>query len=107
MISTVKIQGEGYLLNGSINVPMDAGNRHYQAVLEWIAEGNTPEPEFTQAEIDQKAIDEANAIELETLRQLDLASIRDIREYIASQSDAPQTLKDREAQAVAARGRLL
>lgn len=23
-----------------MNVPMDEGNRHYQAVLEWVAEGN-------------------------------------------------------------------
>jgi hypothetical protein len=24
-------------------VPFDEGNRHYQAYLEWVAEGNTPE----------------------------------------------------------------
>ena len=23
------------------NIPLDSGNRHYQAIQEWIAEGNT------------------------------------------------------------------
>ena len=48
MINTVKIQGVGYLVNGSMSVPSSEGNRHYQGIQEWIAEGNTPEPEFTQ-----------------------------------------------------------
>ena len=25
----------------SMSVPMDTANRHYQAILEWVAEGNT------------------------------------------------------------------
>lgn len=106
MIETVRIQGEGYLVNGSMVVPKAEGNRHYQEVQEWIAQGNTPEPEFTQAELDQRAIDEANQVEFDLLAELDRASIRDIREWIAAQPDAPQMLKDREAQAVVARGRL-
>jgi hypothetical protein len=24
-----------------VNVPMDTGNRHYQAILDWVAEGNS------------------------------------------------------------------
>lgn len=45
-----------YLTNGTVNtaiesvidgetliVPMDTGNRHYQAIQEWVAEGNTIE----------------------------------------------------------------
>ena len=55
MVNTVKIQGEGYLVDGFISVPNATGNRHWQAVQEWIAEGNTPEPEFTQAELDAQA----------------------------------------------------
>lgn len=40
------------------------------------------------------------------LAALDLASIRDLREYIAAKADAPQSLKDREAAAIAARARV-
>lgn len=40
------------------------------------------------------------------LEELDRASIRDLRAYIAARADAPQTLKDREALAVAARARV-
>jgi len=29
--------------NVTYNVPFDEGNRHYQAYLEWVAEGNTAE----------------------------------------------------------------
>lgn len=49
-INTVKQQSEGYLLNGSISVPADGQNRHYVAIQNWMAQGNTPEPEFTLAE---------------------------------------------------------
>ena len=51
-----------------------------------------------------KLIDEARA--KEELKQLDSASIRDIREWVAAQPDAPQALKDREALAAAARARI-
>ena len=54
-IETVKIQGESYLVNGSISVPKSEGNRHYKLVQEWISEGNTPEPEFTAEELATKA----------------------------------------------------
>lgn len=33
-------------------IPIDAGNKDYQAVLAWIAEENTPDPAYTQTEID-------------------------------------------------------
>jgi len=62
MIDTVKTQGNGFLVNGTMSVPQAEDNRHYQEVLEWIAEGNTPEPEFTQAELDQQVIAEANQL---------------------------------------------
>ncbi len=61
MITTVKNQADiespniitGYLVNGNLNVPGNTpGNRHYKMVQEWIAEGNTPEEAYTQAEID-------------------------------------------------------
>ena len=48
-ITSVKLQvspnGEdsGYLVNGNMSVPEAEGNRHYQAILDWINEGNLPE----------------------------------------------------------------
>jgi len=44
MITTVKIQEHGYLINEDMLVPFDPDNRHYQQVQEWIADGNTPDP---------------------------------------------------------------
>ena len=50
-IKSVKIQGNGYLLSGTMSVPMADGNREYELIKLWIAEGNTPEPEYTEAQI--------------------------------------------------------
>ena len=50
-IKTLKIQGQGYLLNGIMNVPKADGNREYELLKVWLAEGNTPEPEFTEEEL--------------------------------------------------------
>lgn len=40
------------------------------------------------------------------LREIDLASIRGIREYLAAQPDAPKIIKERETQAAAERAKL-
>jgi hypothetical protein len=32
----------GWLVNGTMSVPNDPANRHYQDILDWINEGNTP-----------------------------------------------------------------
>lgn len=60
-ISSVKTQDEGFLVNGNMSVPNDPLNRHFQAVQEWINAGNTPDPEFTAAEL-------ATAAAIETTR---------------------------------------
>ena len=64
-IQSVKIQGNGYLLNGTMSVPKVDGNREYELIKEWLSEGNTPEPEFTEEELAQqelnKKIQEAKA----------------------------------------------
>ena len=64
-IQTVKIQGNGYLLNGTMSVPKADGNREYEAIKQWLAEGNTPESEFTDEELRityiNKQIQEAKA----------------------------------------------
>ncbi len=53
----VKNKGNGYLVNGTSLVPKAEGNRDYEAIKKWIAEGNVPEPEFTEAEILQQVED--------------------------------------------------
>lgn len=53
-IQTVKIQGQGYLLNGTMSVPKADGNREYELIKQWLTEGNTPEPEFTEEELRTK-----------------------------------------------------
>ena len=42
-IETVKIHQYGYLVNGTMTVPNNPDNTDYQAILDWINEGNTPE----------------------------------------------------------------
>ena len=43
IIETVKTQENSYLVNGTMSVPNDPANRDYQAILDWINEGNLPE----------------------------------------------------------------
>jgi len=42
-IQTVKLQENGYLVNGNMSVPEAEGNRHYQEILDWINDSNLPE----------------------------------------------------------------
>lgn len=107
-ILKVKHNGEdGYIVNDTINVPRVDGNRHYKLIQDWIADGGVVvEPFETAEEISAREDAEHNQAIYDELEQLDRESIRDIREWVASQTDAPQTLKDRENQAVAVRGRL-
>jgi hypothetical protein len=50
-ITSVKIQPNGWLLNGNIFVPDAPGNAEREVILKWIEAGNTPEPEFTDEEL--------------------------------------------------------
>ena len=43
-----------YILNNEMMVPKADGNREYELIKEWLAKGNTPEPEFTEEEIAQQ-----------------------------------------------------
>ena len=55
-IIKVKIQGQGYLLNNTMYAPKADGNREYELIKQWLAEGNTPEPEFTEEELRIKEV---------------------------------------------------
>ena len=61
IIETVKLTDGGWQVNGNMGVPNDPDNRDCQDVLAWIAEGNTPTPEFTDAEIAANTQAELNA----------------------------------------------
>ena len=60
-ITSCKTQESGWLVNGTMSVPNDPANRHCTGVLAWIAEGNTPAPEYTDAEIAANTQAETNA----------------------------------------------
>ena len=60
-ITSCKSQESGWLINGNMSVPNDPANRHCADVIQWIAEGNTPAPEFTDAEIAANTQAETNA----------------------------------------------
>jgi len=60
-ITSCKTQESGWLVNGNMSVPNDPANRHCVNILEWIAEGNTPAPQYTEAEIAANAQAEINA----------------------------------------------
>ena len=54
-IISVKVHGSGWLLNNVMHVPGNApGNKEYELIKQWIAEGNEPEAEFTDEEIAAK-----------------------------------------------------
>lgn len=98
MINTVKIQGEGYLVNGSMSVPNAVGNRHYRMVQEWIAEGGTPEPEFTQEELDIKSVQEAKA--LKDKNRLDSMNSLTVETIAGNVYDADETSQNRMSRAI-------
>ena len=60
-ITSCKSQESGWLVNDTMSVPNDPANRDCADVLQWIAEGNTPAPEYTDAEIAANTQAETNA----------------------------------------------
>lgn len=61
-IISVKIQGSSWLLNNVMHVPGNAdGNIEYELIKVWIAEGNEPEAEFTEVELEAQLQEQANA----------------------------------------------
>ena len=60
-ITSCRLTETGWCVNENMGVPNDPANRDCADVLAWIAEGNTPAPEFTDAEIETNAQAETNA----------------------------------------------
>lgn len=51
IIETVKYSKNGFLVNGSINVPNDPSNSDYQIIKKLISDGGIVDPEFSTLEI--------------------------------------------------------
>ena len=73
-IQIVKIQGQGYLLNGTMSVPKADGNSEYELIKQWLSEGNTPDAEFTDEELLQQLEDAKPKVV--TMRQARLALLQ-------------------------------
>ena len=78
-IQSIKIQGQSYLLNGTMSVPKADGNREYELIKQWLSEGNIPEPEFTEEELAQQ--------ELQKKKQEALQYLEDTKWYIERLAD--------------------
>jgi len=94
-ITSCKLQDSGYLVNGNMSVPNDPANRHYVMVQEWIAEGNTPAPEFTDAEIAANAQAVINSESLAYLASTDWYVTRQAE----TGADIPQDILTARAEA--------
>ena len=94
-IQTVKISGGGYLLNGAVSVPKADGNREYEIIKQWLAEGNTPEPEFTEEELSQM---EAERLALEAKSVGDIYTLNNVDYQVPfMKDDADGLLQVKEA----------
>ena len=69
MINTVKQQENGWLVNGTMTVPNDKGNRHYQDIQDWIANGGVVEPQYTLVDFKKQKVDDIKQTFTESLSQ--------------------------------------
>lgn len=65
IVTGVKIQGSGYraFIDGVDWQGIKEGHSFYQAILDWVAVGNTPSPEFTQDELDVQLAQTAKVVD--------------------------------------------
>ena len=87
IIETVKLTDGGWQVNGTMGVPNDPANRDCADVLAWIAEGNTPAPQFTDAEIAANAQSSINSESLEYLKSTDWYITRHAETAVAVPAD--------------------
>jgi hypothetical protein len=86
-ITSCKLQTSGWLINDTMSVPNDPANRDCADVLAWIAEGNTPAPEFTDAEIAANAQELTNATSRAYLASTDWYATRKYETGVAIPAD--------------------
>ncbi len=94
MITSVKVQGSGYLVNNDKYVPSDTSNKDYVELSKWLM-ANTPDPEFTASELSAKAktTNKINGVEFEgvmcSATAEDMWGLSSIRSYIVSGNSTP------------------
>ena len=86
-ITSCKSQQSGWLVNGTMSVPNNPANRHCADVLAWVAEGNTPAPEYTDAEIAANAQSLINSEALAYLASTDWYITRQAETAVAVPAD--------------------
>ena len=86
-ITSCKLSDFGWQVNGNMGVPNDPANRDCADVLTWIAEGNTPAPEFTDAEIVALHQSLVNSEALEYLKSTDWYITRHAETAVAVPAD--------------------
>ena len=70
-IISVKVQGSGWLLNNVMHVPGNApGNREYELIKQWLAEGNEPEAEFSAEELESQRLAELKRAKMDALTKI-------------------------------------
>ena len=62
IISVKELSDTEYLLNGTISVPKILGNRHYEAILLWLSEGNIVDPADVVGKAEKIAIAERDLV---------------------------------------------
>lgn len=85
-------------LADNASIPNDPANRDYAEYLVWLTQGNTPAPADIFVPPPVSAEDELAAIYK--------ASIGPILDYLAKRPDAPAALKDMDAAAKIAKGKI-
>lgn len=98
--TAAQLNGSFFTLSSPENWDSIGDGPTREAVLKWLKDGNLALPK------DPPTLDEQNAPMMAALREIDIKSIRSMREYIASKPDAPQILKDHETAAQTERAKL-
>ena len=96
-IISCKQQESGWLVNGNMSVPNDPANGHCGNILEWIADGNTPAPQYTEAEIAANAQAEINATSAAYLASTDWYVTRNTETGVAIPDDITAARADARA----------
>jgi len=101
-ITSCKINNSGWEVNGNMGVPNDPANRDCADVLAWIEEGNTPAPEFTDAEIAVNAQAVINGDSLAYLASTDWLIVRQAETGVVVPADVTQARTDARLAVVSA-----